>query len=79
MKFLILTPTSLITHENYKMSKVPQKYYENIISWNCMKYCSYTELKDCTTHWIENWGELTSLSWIINDHDNEKQWKYYIA
>ena len=32
MKFLILTPTSLITHENYKMSKVPQKYYENIIS-----------------------------------------------
>ena len=32
MKFLILTPTSLIIHENYKMSKVPQKYYENIIS-----------------------------------------------
>ena len=28
MKFLILTPSSLIIHENDKMSKVPQRYHE---------------------------------------------------
>ena len=28
MKFLILTPSSLIIHENDKMSKVPQRYNE---------------------------------------------------
>ena len=26
MKFLILTPSSVIIHENDKMSKVPQRY-----------------------------------------------------
>ena len=28
MKFLILTPSSLIIHENDKMSKVPQRCHE---------------------------------------------------
>ena len=28
MRFLILTPSSLIIHENDKMSKVPQRYHE---------------------------------------------------
>ena len=28
MKVLILTPSSLIIHENDKMSKVPQRYQE---------------------------------------------------
>ena len=28
MKFLILTPSSLIIHENDKMTKVPQRYHE---------------------------------------------------
>ena len=32
MKFLILTPSSLIIHENDKMTKVPQRYHEDILS-----------------------------------------------
>ena len=28
MRFLILTPSSLIIHENDKMSKVPQRYHQ---------------------------------------------------
>ena len=28
MKFLILTPSSLVIRENDKMSKVPQRYHE---------------------------------------------------
>ena len=28
MRFLVLTPSSLIIHENDKMSKVPQRYHE---------------------------------------------------
>ena len=28
MEFLILTPSSLIIHENDKMPKVPQRYHE---------------------------------------------------
>ena len=28
MKFLMLTPSSLIIHENDKMSNVPQRYHE---------------------------------------------------
>ena len=33
MKLLISTPSSLIIHENDKMTKVPQRYHENILSW----------------------------------------------
>ena len=29
MNFVVLTPSSLIIHENDKISKVPQRYHEN--------------------------------------------------
>ena len=32
MKFLILALSSLNIHENDKMTKVPQRYHENILS-----------------------------------------------
>ena len=54
MKFLILTPSSLIIHENDKMSKVPQRYHEkhfklkitlNIVQINNGKIAQPIELK----------------------------------
>ena len=80
MKFLILTPSSLIIHDNDKMSKYHKDIMKNIFKLKIARNIVQTpNWKIGTTHWIENWGELTSLSWIINDHVNEKQRKYYTA
>ena len=74
MKFLILTPSSLIIHENDKMSKVPQRYHEkqfksktawNIVQINNWKIAQPIELKI-----EENW-----YWFIIMNNSWSWQWK----
>ena len=78
MNFLTLTHSSLIIHENDKMSKAPQRYDKKHLSWKSheifLKYL-IERLQNPL-----NWKlKRTDIIIMNNDHDSERQWKYYIA
>ena len=71
MKFLILTPSSLIIYENDKISKVLQRYHEKHLKLKIAQNIVQ----------IPNWKIVQPIELKIKEtcHDNEKQWRYYIA
>ena len=88
MKFLILALSSLNIHENDKMTKVPQRYHENILSWKLhqilFKYLierlqnplnwklRRIEIIIVNNSWSWQWKTMKILYWLIVIHLTQK-------
>ena len=88
MKFLILALSSLNIHENDKMTKIPQRYHENILSWKLhqilFKYLierlqnplnwklRRIEIIIVNNSWSWQWKTMKILYWLIVVHLTQK-------
>ena len=75
MKFLISTPSSLIIHENNKMSKVPQRYHEKYfklkIAWNIVQIPNCKIAQPIELKVEDNWHHYYELLMIMTMKNNQ--------